>query len=79
MPSQASEIEPTPADRRREVASILARGVMRWRRRADTTGIIDDRNSAPGAQISLEVSGETRLSVGNQTRGLRLRDDGDHA
>lgn len=65
----------SPADRRREVASILARGVIRWHRRAKSAGIIDTEESATSGKTRLELSGETRLSVG--TRGFTPRSDGD--
>jgi len=35
-----------PAERRRQVASILARGVMRWRQQAKSTAIIAAQESA---------------------------------
>lgn len=43
MPLRASETSPPPAGRRRrrQVASILVRGVIRWRRRAKVARIID--------------------------------------
>lgn len=62
-PNNASELP--PADRRREIASILARGVIRWRRRAKSAGIIDTQKSAVSGKTRLELSGETRLSVPN--------------
>ncbi len=68
----------SPADRRREVASILARGVIRWRRKARTVGDLDAQESSPGRGIGLELFRETRLSVVDRTRGLRLRDVGDN-
>ncbi len=67
----------SPAARRREVASILARGVIRWHRRAKSAVIIDAQKSPPSGETSLELSGETRLSVG--TRGFTPRSDGDEA
>jgi len=68
----------SPAERRQEVAAILARGVLRWRERARAAEIAPtpDWNS-PGS--GLELSGETRLSVSHSTRGLRLRAVGDNA
>jgi hypothetical protein len=75
MLPNASAISPT--ERRRQVASILARGVIRWRRRAKSAGIIDTEKSAVSGETRLELPGETRLSVG--TRGLTPRDDGDEA
>lgn len=51
-----------PDERLREVAAILASGVLRLRRLADLRGQATDsrENSAPSC---LEVSGETVLSV----------------
>ncbi|MEW6198014.1 MAG: hypothetical protein AB1601_05040 [Planctomycetota bacterium] len=72
-PNHASET--SPAERRREVASILARGVIRWHRRAKSAGIIDTEKSAVSGETRLELSGETRLTVG--TRGFTPRSDGD--
>jgi hypothetical protein len=65
----------SPTDRCREVASILARGVIRGHKRAKTAGIIDAQKSAPGGETRLELSGQTPLSVG--TRGFTPRSDGD--
>jgi len=64
----------SPAERRREVASILARGVIRWHRRAKSAGIGTEKSAVSG-ETRLELSGETRLSVG--TRGFTPRSDGD--
>ena len=68
-----------PAERRRQVASILARGVGRWRRRVNATGISDVQESPPAAENRLELSRETRLSVSDGTRGFTPRADGDDA
>lgn len=68
-----------PAERRRQVASILARGVVRWRRRVKTIGISDAQESPPAAENRLELSRETRLSVSDGTRGFTPRADGDDA
>lgn len=68
-----------PAERRREVASILARGVVRWRRHVEATGISDVQESVPAAINRLELSRETRLSVSDGTRGFTPRGDGDDA
>ena len=76
MPSNRPPVL-SPVERRREVASILARGVIRWHRRAKTAGIIDTQKSPPSSKTRLELSGETRLSVG--TRGFTPRSDGDNA
>jgi len=64
-----------PTNRRRELAAILAKGVIRWHRRAKAAGIIDAQKSPPASETRLELSGETRLSVG--TRGFTPRSDGD--
>ena len=69
----------SPADRRRQVASILAKGIIRWRRRAKSAGIINATESPQNADTGLELSGETRLSVSEGTRGFTPRDDGDDA
>jgi hypothetical protein len=86
MPKQRASEQLSPAERRRQVASILARGVVRWRRRAVSTGISDAQESPPAAGNCLELSRETRLSVSDGTRGLTgetliapPRDDGDDA
>ena len=66
-------------ERRREVAAILARGVLRLR----CIARVDENMHAPESQNvpenGLELPGETRLSVSDGTRGLRLRNDGDDA
>jgi hypothetical protein len=76
MPSR-TDAPLSPAERRRQVASILARGVMRWRRQAKSTAIIDAQESAPTGRNPLELSRETRLSVSDGTRGFTMRADGD--
>ncbi len=68
-----------PAERRKQVASILARGVIRWRRQAKSTAIIDAQESAPTGENRLELSRKTRLSVSDGTRGFTMRADGDDA
>ena len=75
-----------PAERRRQVASILARGVVRWRRQMKATTISDAQESAPAGEKRLELSRETRLSVSDGTRGVTgetpippPQDDGDDA
>jgi hypothetical protein len=74
-PNRPSDL--SPAERRREVASILARGVIRWHRRAKAAGMINTEESAISGETRLELSGKTRLSVG--TRGFTPRSDGDDA
>jgi len=68
-----------PAERRRQIASILAKGVVRFRRRVKSSGIIDAEKSPPVCGNRLELSGETRLSVSDDTRGFTPRGDGDKA
>jgi hypothetical protein len=77
MPTR-TEAPLDPADRRRQIASILARGVIRRRRQAKSAGI-DAQKSAPGAENRLELSRQTRLSVSDRTRGFTMRADGDDA
>jgi len=79
MPKQCADEHLSPADRRREVASILAKGVVRWHRTTKTAGHLDAQKSSSGREIGLELSRETRLSVVNDTRGLWPRDDGDES
>lgn len=69
----------SPAERRREIAAILARGVLRLRHIARTGKNMHAQKSPADGEKGLELSGETRLSVSERTRGLRLRDDGDDA
>ena len=62
MPPHESETALSTSDRRRQVASSLARGVIRWHRRAKAAGIIDAPGSSPGRETGLELPGETRGS-----------------
>ena len=78
MPTR-TDAPPHPAERRQELASILARGVIRWRRQAKLTAISDAQKSAPASENRLELSRETRLSVSDGTRGFTMRADGDDA
>ena len=77
MPKHHNDEHLCPVERRREVASILARGVIRWRRRAKSAGIMDTEKSAVSGETRLELPAKTRLSVG--TRGFTPRSDGDEA
>ena len=77
MPSR-TETPSMPANERRcEVAAILARGVRRLRRTARIGVHLHAPKSQDLRENGLELPGETRLSVSDGTRGLRLRDDGD--
>lgn len=64
-------------DTEQEVARVLAQGLLRWQRRMHGAGF-DAAPQAPGISPDrLELSGETRLSGSDDTRGLSPRDDGD--
>jgi hypothetical protein len=73
MPKQCADEHLSPADRRREVASILAKSVVRWHRMARAGGKLDAQKSSPGREIGLElfraVARENRRWVG---RGRRV-------
>ncbi len=79
MPRRTEAPSMSADERRREVAAILARGILRLRRNGNVR--IGGNMHAPESQglseNGLELRGETRLSVSDGTRGLRLRDDGD--
>ena len=79
MPKRVPQPSPAPTDRRREVASILARGVSRYLRRARSGGFMHVENASNSSEIGLEVLAESRPCVVNGTRGLEPRDDGDDA
>ena len=79
MPPPDSDSTPSTADCRRQVASILARGVIRWRKRAKSAGIIAARESSPVGENGLELLGETSLTVSDGTRGFTPRGDGANA
>ena len=53
----------TPEDRRREVARILARGLLRLHERRISPPASDARNCEETGQNSLEVGPNPRLSV----------------
>ena len=76
MPKHA-EAPLSHTDRRREVALILARGVLRWHHHAQSADLPNFQKSPPDPKKCLELSGETPLSVG--TRGFTPRSDGDEA
>ncbi len=78
MPRWTEEHSMSPDDRRREVAAILARGVLRLRRIARIRRNVPVPESRDLSEKGLELPGETRLSASDGTRGLRQRDDGDN-
>lgn len=55
MPSR-TDAPLSPVERRRQVASILARGVLRLHRQAKLTGLVDAQKSAPTGENRLELS-----------------------
>lgn len=59
----------SPDDRRRAVAAILAKGLVRWHRRARSVGLIGTPASCPLSDEGLEVEGDPRLSVAHRTSG----------
>lgn len=79
MPPPRTIRELMPDERRRELARILAQGLLRWRQRMHAAEL-DVAAETPGIPANrLELCRETRLSVVNGTRGLWPRDDGDDA
>lgn len=64
-------------DTEQEVARVLAKGLLRWRRRMHAAGFDMATESPEISADRLELSGETRLSVPDDTRGLSPREDGD--
>ncbi len=61
FPFQTKEL--SPEERRRHVAELLARGVLRRQRLLRTSGPRPAAISLESGPTGLEVSGETRLSV----------------
>lgn len=59
----------TVDERRKEVASILAAGLLRRVRTSKTVASDAAPESPPGPQIELDLSSETRLSVAQQPVG----------
>jgi len=69
MPANGPHIELSPADRRQEVAAVLAKGLARWRRRARAGGFAPAPEIRSKPEISLDLSDESRLSVSDRTAG----------
>lgn len=59
----------TPDQRRREIAAILAQGVLCCRRMATLRPLPDSPESYPHPQNPLELSRESRLHVGDGSAG----------
>ncbi len=79
MPKACPAMDLSPEERLREVASILARGVARWRKEVKAGRIMHDVATGATTGIGLEVPSKTVLSVSPSTRKLAMRDDGDAA
>ena len=79
MSMNAGNVALSPADRRREIAAVLAKGLARWRRRAKAGGFMHAQESCPDRKNRLDLPGQTRLSVSDGTRGFTPRGDGDDA
>ena len=71
--------ELTPAERRRRIASILAKGAVRWRKRAKAGGFVPVSMPSRDCKKALDLPGHSRLSVSDGTRGFTPRGDGDDA
>lgn len=69
MPSVKAPESMTPDERRREVASILALGVLRFRRMARLGLPATPAGSRPQAENGLEQSRESRLHVADGSAG----------
>lgn len=63
MPSSTDSKMTSPEERRREIASILALSVLRYRRMAKLGLPATPPESSPQAQNGLEVSRASRLHV----------------
>lgn len=79
MPKPLPQLVLSPADCHREVASILARGVVRWRKQVKLGHFATDSEAEKPPKTGLATCFETPLSGSLNTRGLRLREDGDDA
>jgi hypothetical protein len=69
MPSVKAPESMTPDERRREVASILALGVLRFRRKAKLGLSATPAESHPQAENGLELSRGSRLHVAAGSAG----------
>lgn len=69
MPVANPHDQLTPDARRREVASILAQGILRYRRMARLGLPATPPESRPQAENGLELSRESRLHVANGSAG----------
>jgi hypothetical protein len=69
MPKAKPNSDMSPEQRRRAVAVILARGVLRYHRRMHQLEVGQPKNLPDSSPAGLEVLGETRLSVSQCTTG----------
>ncbi len=69
MPTTTDPATISPADRRAEVARILACGVVRHVRAARTRASTPPAESTDSGNIALELGEPSRLTVVNRPRG----------
>ncbi len=74
MLGSQTAIPPSPEERQCEVAAILVRGVLQYRRIATSREIKGTQVNDNCGQNSLDFLGKTRLSVSHGTRDLGLPD-----
>lgn len=63
MPQNSRETYPSPDHQLREIAAILARGVLRLRKNAILAGASEQKNSRSSGPDRLDVRPVSRLSV----------------
>lgn len=69
MISQTDPESMTAEERRREVAAILAKGLLRRLRAAEPAASSPAKRVSKGSKTGLELSAETRLSVAQRPDG----------
>ena len=67
MPSTHEPADLTPAERRREIAAILAKGVVRWRRVVVKSGLPPPPEGRFSSGNGLELPGPLSLTVSDRT------------
>ncbi len=67
MPSCHETAEPVPAERRREIAAILVKGIVRWRRGIVKSGLSRPPEGRFFPQKGLELPGPLSLTVSDRT------------
>lgn len=63
MPKDSRETSLSPEHQRREIAAILARGILRLRRNAVLAGTCEQKNPRDSGLDRLDVPPVSRLSV----------------